>query len=469
MIFSSTVFLFLFLPITIIVHIILPRSIKNYWLLIVSVIFFAWGQPKYLWIIAVSILINYLVALAIDRIRHRGLSIFLLISGLLGNLLLLFYYKYFNFVVENVSSILKRDMTLTEVVLPIGISFFTFQGMSYVIDVYKGVVPVQKNLFKLALYITLFPQLIAGPIVRYKDIKWDIDNREISLNDYEEGTKRFIIGLFKKVVTANTLAAVSDGVWRDYIYSSSLVLWIGSFAYTLQIYFDFSGYSDMAIGLGRILGFRFCENFNLPYISKSINEFWRRWHISLSSWFRDYVYIPLGGNRNHVYLNLGIVFLLTGIWHGASWTFVLWGIINGLFVIFERIVKDKYVTSSNGIVIRIVSRIYTLFVINLSWVLFRAPSLKDAVSYAKRMFAINNADILLYKPLWYLDRWTVMVFLIAIIGAGGGINYIRNKYYSNNNSILMYIIKDLSYLLILYMSILRIVSGTYNPFIYFQF
>lgn len=324
MVFSSTLFLFCFLPITLLVYYLVQDKYKNYWLLLVSLLFFGWSQPNYLWIIVLSIGINYIGALIVDYMSKFKKP--LLILTIMANVLLLFYFKYFNFVLESINKIFDFNFEVLDIVLPIGISFFTFQGMSYVIDVYRKEVLVQKNILKLGLYIVLFPQLIAGPIVRYKDIAAEIDNRKTTLEDFSYGIERFVIGLGKKAIIANTMAVTADAIWNNGALNNSwITAWVGSISYTLQIYFDFSGYSDMAIGLGRMFGFHFNENFNLPYISQSISEFWRRWHISLSSWFKDYVYIPLGGNRKNVYLNLSIVFLLTGIWHGAAWHYVLWG------------------------------------------------------------------------------------------------------------------------------------------------
>ena len=316
MVFSSTLFVFFFLPITLLGYYLIKESYRNYWLLFVSLVFFGWSQPNYLWIIVLNIVINYVCAMLISQMPQ--IRKYIVVTAVLVNIAILFYFKYFNFTIETINNLANCNISIKDIVLPIGISFFTFQGMSYVIDVYRGDVPVQKNIFKVGLYIVLFPQLIAGPIVRYRDIAYEIDHRKNTLEDFCSGIERFIIGLGKKAIIANTMAATADAIWNaDITKNTWIIAWLGSIAYTLQIYFDFSGYSDMAIGLGRMFGFHFNENFNLPYISKNITEFWRRWHISLSSWFRDYVYIPLGGNRKHVYLNLAIVFLLTGIWHGA--------------------------------------------------------------------------------------------------------------------------------------------------------
>lgn len=343
MVFSSTLFLFVFLPITLFIYYVIKSRYKNYWLLLASLIFFMWSQTNYLWIIVFNIIINYCCAMLIDSLKKLRKPV--LIVAVIANFGLLYYFKYFNFTLVSLNKIFGFNFELFDIVLPVGISFFTFQGISYVIDVYRKNVQVQKNIFNVALYIVLFPQLIAGPIVRYKDIALEIDCRTTTLDDFSYGIERFIIGLSKKAVISNTLALTVDNIWNNNNITC-IMAWIGSIAYTLQIYFDFSGYSDMAIGLGQLFGFHFNENFNLPYISKNITEFWRRWHISLSSWFRDYVYIPLGGNRKNVYFNLAVVFFLTGIWHGASWHFMAWGIWNGVFILFERFIKNNKYTST---------------------------------------------------------------------------------------------------------------------------
>ena len=370
MVFSSTMFLFVFFPITLIGYWLIRKELKNYWLLLVSLVFFGWSQPKYFWIILLNIAVNYSASMLMDTIgkKHRKSILF---GGISLNLALLFYFKYFDFAIDSINKMFGSSFELFNIVLPIGISFFTFQGMSYIVDVYKGEVAVQKNPLKVALYITLFPQLIAGPIVRYKDIAAEIDDRSTSIDDFAAGAERFIIGLGKKAIIANTMAMCADSIWQNGAGNIQwITAWVGSIAYTLQIYFDFSGYSDMAIGLGRMFGFHFVENFNLPYISKSITEFWRRWHISLSTWFRDYVYIPLGGNRKHVYRNLLIVFFLTGVWHGASWTFVVWGGYNGAFLLIERLRRNRRKQEKAGgmvdketIPFSIIQTIITLFIV----------------------------------------------------------------------------------------------------------
>ncbi len=473
MVFSSTVFLFVFLPITLLGYFLIREKYKNYWLLFVSLVFFGWSQPNYLWIILSSIVINYSCAMLIEKFRTLKKPI--LVAGILIDLIILFYFKYFDFVIDSINSIVGSSFALKEIVLPIGISFFTFQGMSYVIDVYREEVPAQRNILKVGLYIVLFPQLIAGPIVRYTDIVNEIDDRKESGADFCYGIERFIVGLGKKAIIANTMAALVDAIWSNGPAGNTwIIAWAGSIGYTLQIYYDFSGYSDMAIGLGRMFGFHFNENFKLPYISKNISEFWRRWHISLSSWFRDYVYIPLGGNRKRVYLNLAIVFLLTGIWHGASWHFVVWGVWNGFFILIERLLHSRHKTESESCgfgrsVGEVISKIYTLFVVNLGWILFRAPHTKDALQYMASMIGIIVPKQPGFTLFWYLDRWTVVIMLIGIVFASSLPGKICDFVKGHLTVKTFQIGKYIFLLAILYMSMLRIVSGTYNPFIYFQF
>lgn len=492
MVFSSTVFLFCFLPVTIIGYFIINNpTYRNTWLLLMSLVFFGWSQPGYLWIIIVSIIVNYLSAYIIayskeKKNRHIPTG-FILFVAVTVNLLLLFYFKYLDFMIQTVNDLAHLNLELKNIVLPIGISFFTFQGMSYVIDVYRGDVPVQKNPLKVALYVVLFPQLIAGPIVRYIDIANEINDRKHTIDDFTKGITRFVIGLGKKAIIANTMAEVVDSVWNAGVTNNTVAIaWIGSIAYSLQIFYDFSGYSDMAIGIGRIFGFHFIENFNRPYISKSITEFWRRWHISLSTWFRDYVYIPLGGNRRHLYRNLSIVFLLTGLWHGASWHFVLWGIWNGLFMVIERrfrkkpadknsnagngaVATGKTSAGSSGLALKILGHIYALFVINLGWVLFRADNFSLALKYIGTMFGVGISQTPGFTIMWYLNNWVIFVFILAVLDIAGGFMGLRKAVENSLNPALCKVAKIVVVYGILILSIMRVMSGTYNPFIYFQF
>ena len=469
MVFSSAVFLFVFLPLVLGGYFLIRKELRNAFLLIVSLLFYAWGEPKATAIMLTSILLNYVCGIIIEYIKrydNKTLKRIGLSMAVGGNLALLFYFKYFDFTINAINQIFNQDLQLRNVVLPIGISFFTFQGMSYVIDLYFGNVKVQRNPMKLALYVSLFPQLIAGPIVRYKDINEQIDSRETNLNDIVEGIRRFSIGLAKKVIIANELGLIADNIFNVAPTNNSISMaWLGAICYSFQIYFDFSGYSDMAIGIGKMFGFDFLENFNYPYISKSLTEFWRRWHISLSSWFRDYLYIPLGGNRKgNVYFNLFIVFLATGLWHGAAWNFIIWGLWHGLFLITERVFKVKEIKLNMPTPIK---WIYTCFVVILGWVMFRAENMKDAISYIGVMLGLVKTDSMGLNLRWYLNNKVLLILIIAII-ASIPWKKIINKYVHIEGTM-----KDILYncycIIILIIAMANVMTSTYNPFIYFRF
>lgn len=395
-------------------------------------------------------------------------STFVLTIGININLAVLVYFKYANFILENLNSIdMDFGWNLKEIALPIGVSFFTFQNISYLIDIYRREVKAQQNLIHLGLYISLFPQLIAGPIVRYIDIQKEIIERKISKELFREGIRRFIRGLGKKVVIANTAALIGDKIFNiapDDI--STPVAWLGIICYSLQIYFDFSGYSDMAIGLGKMLGFNFKENFNYPYIAKSIQDFWRRWHISLSTWFRDYLYIPLGGNRKgqyRTYLNLIIVFFITGLWHGASWNFVIWGLFHGLFLLLERNINIKIPKS-----LRFLKHLYLLFVVIIGWVFFRIEEFSQALLFLKKMFSFTGGTD--YSPLMYLDTYSIIVILIGFVFSTPIRKLISNKFNSIvKMSIFNLFVRDGLYLIFFIFTIMELAQSTYNPFIYFRF
>ena len=466
MVFSSTVFLFVFFPITIIVYFALRNTtLRNLWLLIMSLVFYGWSQPEYMFIIILNILINYSFPIMMGILkRYKKVLLFFAISM---NLAILFVFKYLSFVVETINSVMHGAIDPCYIALPIGISFFTFQGLSYVIDVYRDKVKVQRNILVLGLYIVLFPQLVAGPIVRYSDIENEINHRVITIDSFVNGLERFIIGLGKKVIIANTMAVAADSIWSNLGFGITTgTAWIGSIAYSLQILFDFSGYSDMAIGLGGMLGFTFPENFNLPYTATSITDFWRRWHISLSSWFRDYVYIPLGGNKSHVYRNLIIVFLLTGIWHGAAWTFVLWGVWNGLFILLERSLRGKVKLYKKN---AIIDHLYLLLIVNIGWVIFRAPDVASMFEYIGAMFGMTTDKTIGLSAFWFLDRWSLFIMIIGILLSSGIQNKIAKRINSLNKPSVSLLLNYIGLLLIFSFSVIRIVSGTYNPFIYFQF
>ncbi len=460
-------FIFIFLPTVLLLYLVTKKELHNPILLIASIIFYAWGEPKYLAIMLCTIIINYFGAIAIDKFKkHKKSALILTIIGDLGFLI---YFKYFNFLIENFNNIFHTNLSILEIVMPIGISFYTFQALSYVIDVYRKELKVQKDIYKLALYICLFPQLIAGPIVKYHDIEEQIESREVNFDKVNLGVKRFIIGLSKKMLIANTMGAIADKIFvQDPHTFTHLTSWLGAIAYTFQLYFDFSGYSDMAIGLGLIFGFKFLENFNYPYISKSLTEFWRRWHISLSTWFKCYVYIPLGGNKEgklKTVRNLSIVFLLTGIWHGASWNFVIWGIWNGFFIVVEKLLNIKeFEHTSWGV--KVIQHVYCILIFVIGWVIFRAENMTYAIHYLMNMFGILEiyTDKITYKLPYYIDTYEVIIFVSAFLCA----TPIFGKMLEVKNKIKMAMI-NLWLLLLFLTSAATIASSTYNPFIYFRF
>lgn len=467
MLFSSSVFIFMFLPLSLVSYYISGKKIKNYILLLASLFFYAWGGMNYLKVLIISILINYIFGLLLDKtIDKKHLRMFFLILGIILNLALLFYYKYYDFFLENINTIFNMNLELKKIVLPIGISFFTFQGMSYIIDIYRNDGKVNKNIFSVALYISLFPQLVAGPIIKYKAVDEQIRNRKESIDYFSYGINRFVIGLGKKIIISDMLGAISDNIFL--LANSSgidmITAWIGAICYTLQIYFDFSGYSDMAIGLGHLFGFKFPENFNYPYISRSITEFWRRWHISLSTWFKEYLYIPLGGNRRgNVYFNLVVVFLVTGLWHGASWNFVIWGLWHGLFMIIERLIRDKAWYKKIPLIIKI---FITLFIVIIGWVLFKATTLKEGLRYLSIMFGLVNFSNITFEFTYFISRKFILLIIIGIIASTPIPKNIFNRYKGVKA---FELIKTILIILLFIVSIIFMVNSTYSPFIYFQF
>lgn len=470
MVFSTIIFLCAFLPITIIGYYLMPGRGKNIFLLLCSLFFYAWGEPVYVFVMLASIICNYAFGMALYRFRNRRKL--WLMAAVAVNLGILCVFKYTGFIVENAGRILPGLLKIPEIALPIGISFYTFQGLSYCIDVYRNEEIVQKNPFNLALYISMFPQLIAGPIVRYGDVKDALAKRKHSPELFAGGVERFIIGLSKKAILANPMGALAQQIMgSDTGYMGASVAWLGAVAYTLQIYFDFSGYSDMAIGLGKIFGFRFPENFNYPYISGSVREFWRRWHISLSTWFKDYLYIPMGGSRKgNVYLHLFIVFLATGLWHGAAWGFVLWGLWHGMFCILERVAgnlhNDKGHGGKNAIyyVRNVFSHVYTLLVVITGWVLFNLVSVRGALSYVKVMFGITRNSFTAYSPSYYMDGRTTILMAVSVLACLPWKAILRLK-----ESTGLLIVKRLILLILLALCFVFIITSTYNPFIYFRF
>jgi len=421
MVFSSPIFLFLFLPLALLFTLVFRRKYQNIILLAASLVFYAWGGPYYALILLFSILLNYFTGRLVDKHKTTGKGRLYLGIGIALNLSVLVLFKYANFLVDNINILLSgvglSPIKIIGISLPIGISFFTFQAISYIVDIYRNEARVQKNIANIGLYISLFPQLIAGPIVRYHDIAEQLVSRRLHIRKFASGVERFIIGLAKKVLIANTVAAAADEIFAMSPDSLTFPLaWLGIICYTFQIYFDFAGYSDMAIGLGRMFGFEILENFNFPYISKSIREFWRRWHISLSNWFRDYLYIPLGGNRvssSKVYLNLFLVFVLTGFWHGASWSFIVWGLIHGVFMILERIGFEKFLTK----IWTPFRHLYVLLVVIVAWVFFRVENIGEAFRYTETMFSFNFNEGKTEDLLKYLNSELIVVFILACISS----------------------------------------------------
>ena len=472
MVFSSSTFLMAFLPLTLLLYygvgVALTKNVtvKNCILLLGSLVFYAWGEPVYIVLMLLSILFNFAAGRVIDSALsdgRTGLAKFQFIADVVYNLAVLGFFKYADFVVDNINGLFGAHIPPLELPLPIGISFYTFQILSYIIDLYTGKIRVQKNLVSFALYISLFPQLIAGPIVKYKEIEEQLVGRKESLVKYSRGMARFVVGLAKKLLLANTLGAVYSGIQAMDVGSlSALTAWTGIACYTLQIYFDFSGYSDMAIGLGSMFGFRFNENFNYPYIATSITDFWRRWHISLSSWFRDYVYIPLGGNRRktpRVIFNLIVVWLLTGLWHGAAWNFVLWGMFYGVLLIFEKYVLGDLLPR----IPTPVRWLTTMVLVMCGWVLFSAPDLTGALLYLKAMFggAAGWTD----GNGAYLLSTNLAVLVLGAFCATPAYRHILDrvdpKWVSRA--------KFLAYPLLFALCVAFMVSETYNPFLYFRF
>ena len=469
MLFSSMTFIYVFLPIVLFLYLVTKKELHNPILLIASIIFYAWAEPRYLAIMLAVIIINYLGAMSIEKYQKFKKPI--LILTIISNLGFLFYFKYFNFLIDNINGLFHSHISALNIVLPIGISFYTFQAMSYLIDVFRGEVKAQRDIYKLALFICLFPQLVAGPIVKYHDIENQISDREVNFEKVSLGVKRFIIGLSKKVLIANTMAAIADKIFtQDPHAFGHGIAWLGSIAYTFQIYFDFSGYSDMAIGLGLIFGFKFLENFNYPYISKSVTEFWRRWHISLSTWFKQYVYISLGGNRAGLLKtcrNLGIVFLLTGIWHGANWTFIVWGLWSGFFIIIEKLLNIKEFDSKpHSIWVETLRHIYCILFFIIGWVIFRADNIKYAWDYLMNMFGLLHihSEEIIYTPLYYVDRLEIITLVVAILCS---IPLFKKMLEVKNKYARFFI--NIWLLLLFFLSTCSIAAGTYNPFIYFRF
>lgn len=466
MLFSSIPFLYYFLPLTFVLYFLVPRSGKNAVLLAASLIFYGWGEPQYVFLMIASIIVGYISGLLIEVFHKRGSAKPILILSVIINLGFLGYFKYADFFIENFNAVTGFSVPLLRLALPIGISFYTFQILSYVVDVYRKEVPAQKNFISLAAYITMFPQLIAGPIVRYSSIEKELTQRTHSVEGFALGVRRFVLGLSKKVLIANVLGELCD-IFKASHDKSVLFFWLYGIAFGLHIYFDFSGYSDMAIGLGRMIGFHFPENFNYPYISKSVTEFWRRWHISLGSWFRDYLYIPLGGNRVpkwRWYLNILIVWMSTGLWHGAAWNFVIWGLFFAVLLVAEKVWLLKYLEKS-----RVFSRVYLLFAVMISFVIFNAADMGEALRYIGGMFGVGGYPLVSAEFIYYLRSYG-MVLLLGITGATPLLkNLVIKAVKTSKGEKGINLLEPIVLVALLLLITGYLVDGSFNPFLYFRF
>ena len=471
MVFSSLIFTYMFLPIVLILYYLSKDKYRNYILLAASLYFYSYGEPKFVYVMIGSILGNYLMAILVDKFRGKKLSTVCMIADAVMNIGILFIYKYLDFGISIFNVLFRTNINIVGIVLPIGISFFTFQALSYVIDVYRGTVKVQKNPLFVALYISFFPQLIAGPIVRYSTIEKQITNRQCTLEGFSQGGRRFLIGFSKKVILANNLSVIATEIFSmDVRTTNPLMLWLGSLCFSLQIFYDFAGYSDMAIGLGRMFGFTFLENFDYPYISKSVTEFWRRWHMSLGQWFRDYVYIPLGGSRasvvKHIF-NMFVVWLLTGIWHGANYTFILWGL--GYFVL---LVIEKYVVKPDNrtkLFTSVVWRLFTFAAVNFGWVIFNSATWKDGIRFCLAMVGRYSVKpVIDVAMLRYLREYGFFI-LAGIMFATPIMKWIDEKTENSKVSYIKAIVSPVVCGIVFLWAVSYIILGAHNPFIYFNF
>lgn len=477
MLFPSVEFIFAFLPIVLMVYFILLRRnvlLKNIWLFAASLFFYAFGEGSFILLMLGEILLDYLLALFLNRSQKRWARRTLLSIAIISNIGILGIFKYASFVCVDILHLPPDAVGIAaDIHLPLGISFFTFQALSYVLDVYMGKVAATGSFLNVGLYVSFFPQLVAGPIVRFTDIADAINNRKESIDGFSSGVVRFLIGLSKKVLIANNMALVADAAWKliigDRLEASVAMAWLGAISYTLQIYFDFSGYSDMAIGLGKIFGFDFPENFKHPYIATSLTEFWRRWHISLSSWFRDYVYIPLGGSRRgeaRTYINLMIVWLLTGIWHGANYTFVVWGLLYGILLMIEKVLCAHKAIRKQSLIQRIFGHLYTMIVVTLAWVIFRSDSINDAVIYILGMFGRGSGKLVDRVFVAYLKQ-NICFYIPAIIGCMPILESLEIKFGEKNP--IYNVAFGATVLAGFVISVSYIINNGYNPFIYFNF
>lgn len=471
MVFSAPTFIFAFLPLVLIIYYISPRKIRNLILFLVSLVFYAWGEPVYITIMLFSTIFDYMNGILIEKFKDLGQirrARLVLINSIIINLSILAFFKYSNFFISNVNHFFSSNIALLSLTLPIGISFYTFQTMSYTIDVYRGDVDAQKNIINFGAYVTLFYQLVAGPIVRYKDIAEQLECRKETIDSFSYGVRRFIIGLFKKVMLANNIGLLWEQISSTPIDTLPvLTAWLGAISFTLQIYFDFSGYSDMAIGLGSMFGFTFLENFDFPYISKSITEFWRKWHISLGTWFKEYVYIPLGGSRQgklKLIRNLLIVWGLTGLWHGANWNFIIWGMYFGIILILEKIFLLKYLEK----IPFWLRHVYTMVLIVFSWMIFAFEDISKVGQYLKTMLGLNKSVLVNYETIYLLStNWILLFFCIA--SSTKLISFILNKVLQSRSKNSLILGENIVYIFMFFISIYFLIGASYNPFLYFRF
>ena len=465
MLFSSIPFLYFFLPCVLVLYFAVPRRLKNAVLLVVSLFFYAWGEPKYVLLMAATIGIGYVTGLFIEKFRGKALSKAFLGLSVAVDLGFLAYFKYADFFIENFNAVTGLSQPLLRIALPIGISFYTFQIMSYSVDVYRGDVPAQKNPIDLAAYVTMFPQLIAGPIVRYADIARQLKDRTHSFEMAAAGIRRFVLGLAKKILLANTLGELCD-IFRESEEKAVLYYWLYAVAFALHIYFDFSGYSDMAIGLGKIFGFDFLENFNYPFVSSTVTEFWRRWHMSLGSWFRDYVYIPLGGNRvskGRWFFNILVVWLLTGFWHGAAWNFIVWGLFFAVLLVLEKLFLKDFLEKT-----RVIKRVYIALAVLISFVIFNATDMEEAFRYIGGMFGAGGIPLVSAEMLYYLKSYAI-VLVLGIIGSTPLVRTTALRLCEGRAKKVFAVLEPVVIAVLLIVMTAYLVDGSFNPFLYFRF
>lgn len=464
MLFSSLLFIFIFFPLCLLIYYLVPFKFKNIVLLIFSLIFYAWGEPKFILLMLLVSIINYISGLIIDKYDNKKIKKYTVVICVILNLLLLGFFKYTNFIIENLNNF-GMNLDTLNIILPLGISFYIFQTMSYTIDLYWGKVKVEKNFLTFLTYVSMFPQLVAGPIVRYENVAKELKSRKIDFNCFSDGLFIFLTGLFMKVLIANNVGYLHSLILGDISNISLMTAWLGIVAYAIQIYFDFNGYSTMALGMGKMLGFKYPKNFNYPYIATSITDFWRRWHMTLSTWFRDYVYIPLGGNRCSKVKwmrNIFVVWFLTGFWHGADWNFIIWGLYFAVLLLIEKLLLKDFLDKH-----KIFGHIYTLFLVIISFVIFN-NDLSNLIIQLKNMFAINNLSFINSETIYYMRSY-FMIFVISVIACTPVVKYIYEKIKYKKKEEVFGWLKIIYLLLILVLCTAYLIDASFNPFLYFRF